>query len=234
MIAQDCELQTYAGLWERTRSALAPLGLTEEPVPPEWASAVGILGQVRLVTASWIVGAAGEPAAVCRVARLHGAADGHLTLISPTRAGRLPVFTAELLAVQGRPQLTCLDVRTHGLDAGVCDEVAEQTAVLAVRHALFLPPHEPVPEWAVHGSPGGFLFSRSCRPDLLPRFAQAYDEYFNTWLDFAYAPPAAPPAPAADAEAAAFRRTAAERESVLEPFFGRDWAQRFLSEFWYR
>ena len=230
MIAQECAAPSYAALWERTRDCLAPLGLTETPLRPEWAATTGAAGQVRLNAAAWRVGPPDAPVGECRVARLQGAADGLLALIGPLQPGHLPILRAELFAVQGRPQLAWLDILAPGMSVTVRDEVAEQTTVLSIRHALFLPRDEQMPPWAVEESPGGFLFTRTNRPESLPRLAQAFEDYLNIWLDFAFALPSPPTARAA----AAFRPSRAGRESWLQRFFGDVWTERFLTEFWYR
>jgi len=210
------------------------LGLTET-TPPEWAIAAGAAGQVRLTAARWRIAPESDPLGDCRVARLTGAADGFLALISPAQPGRLPVLSAELFAVQGRPQLACLDLLAPGLPPELRDEVAEQTTVLSIRHAMFLPRDEPPPPWAVDESPGGYLFTRVNRPETLPRLIQAFEDYLNIWLDFAHAtPPESVVATTVAVAWSAFRRARANRESFLQRFFGDVWTARFLTEFWYQ
>ncbi len=228
MIVQERSSPSFAALWQRTQNHLSSLMLTETPLP----AAENAAGSVRLHSGRWRIGTRQEPLAECRIARLSGVADGLLAMIGPVEPGRLPYFSAELLAAHGRPQFACLDVLAPGLDADLRNEVAEQTTVLSIRHAIFLPRDEAVPRWAVEESPGGFLYTADNSPEILPRLEQAYEDYLNVWLDFAHAP-AASPAPSADEADQAFRHLRATRPSFLEQYFGEEWTKRFLAEFWY-
>lgn len=229
----------YATLWDRTRECLSSLTLRELPIVGPWTNMDGIGGMARLTAGRWLLGQPKTPLAECRIARITGPfADGLLAFIFPADTERLPTFMAELLAADQRPQLAWLDLRSPGLDPNTREQVTEQTAVLSIRHAPFLPRHEPPPTWAIDFSPGGFLYTRSERRDIYPRLMQAYDDYLNAWIDFAFSE--LEPGAAADDECpelAAFKHGAianAGCRDYLCKWFGEDRATRFLRDFLFR
>ena len=234
MIATATFPVSYAGLWDRACELLAPLGLTETGTPPGRME-----GVFRLSSGSWAIGP-GEPAlAECRVARLSGpSADAFVAVILPADPARLPAFTAELYATGGRPSLAYLDLPSPGLSRDLRDEVTDQTTVLSIRHAPFLPRDETPPTWVMDDSPGGFLFTRTGERGSAARLSQAFEDYLNVWIDFAFlAAELAPTARCTVDRLVDFKRRSSHHASaraMLAQHFGLDWTDRFVTEFLYR
>jgi len=107
MIAKERHTPTYSSLWERTKSCLGALGVSEWVLGREWSDPANYGETITFTASRWLVGPRDEPIADSRIAKFTGAADGLILLIGPIRAGRLPYFAAELLAVDGRPEFAC-------------------------------------------------------------------------------------------------------------------------------
>jgi len=236
MIAPETDPVSYAGLLERTRQMLTPLGLTERPAPPAWKVADDVAHACRLTPAVWTLGAGRAALAECRAVTLAGpVADAFMTVIYPTDPARLPTFTAELYAGAGRPALAYLDLPAPGLSVSLRNEIADQTTVLSIRHAPFLPRDEAPPNWVLDDSPGGFLFTRTTDGEALARLAQAFEDYLNVWIDFAFpfvdsADLARSANPVPVEQKKRFDLHAPTR-AMLEQHFGLEWAERFVGEF---
>ena len=236
MIAPGTDPVSYAGLLERTRQLLTPLGLTERPAPPALRVAGGAEQACRLTAAVWKLGPGRTTLAECRAVKLAGEfADAFMTVIYPTDPARLPTFTAELYAGAGRPALAYLDLPAPGLPISLRDEVADQTTVLSIRHAPFLPRDEAPPSWVLDESPGGFLFTRTTDGDAIARLAQAFEDYLNVWIDFAFpyvdAPDGGRSANPVPVEQKKRFDLHAPTRAMLEQHFGLEWAERFVGEF---
>jgi hypothetical protein len=113
-------------------------------------------------------------------------ADAFVVVIRPTDPSRLPAFTAELFATNGKSALAYLDLPSPGLSRDLVNEVADQTTVLSIRHAPFLPRDETPPTCVMDDSPGGFLFTQAAGRDAPARLSQAFEDYLNVWIDFAF------------------------------------------------
>jgi hypothetical protein len=163
------------------------------------------------------------------------AADAFLAVIYPTDPTRLPAFSAELCAGGGRPALAYFDLPSPALPPGLRNEVADQTTVLSIRHAPFLPRDEAPPIWVMDDSPGGFLFTQTADRDAPARLSQAFEDYLNVWIDFAFpfAHAAAFALAANPAPAGAKKRfnLHAPTRAMLAQHLGPDWAGRFVAEF---
>jgi hypothetical protein len=222
----------FAALWALTRARLAPLGLTDGPLDPEFAARSG---RMRLTAARWMVGPTDRPTAECRIVRILGAAAEIVNaMIFPAIPARLPVFAAELLAFGGRPRLTFLDLQAPGLEPGVRADVAAATRAASADFAGM--PRDPKPPgWAVAHSPGGYLFTRTDDPAHAPALGAAYRTYLDVWIDLAGRVADAGGAGGADALAAYKREHVAHSpgKAFLGKVFGDDWTDRFLNQFLY-
>ena len=235
MIAAANGPVSYAGLLERARHLLAPLGLTEFHAPAAWTVGGGVDRLCRLTAAVWELGSGRAGLAQCRAVKLTGPfADAFITVIHPTDPASLPAFTAELYAGAGHPALAYLDLPAPGLRVSLRNAVAEQTTVLSIRHAPFLPRDEAPPAWVLDDSPGGFLFTRTTDAEALARLAQAFEDYLNVWIDFAFPHVSAEFARSANPAPVEQKKRFdlhAPTRALLEQYFGPEWADRFIGEF---
>jgi ferredoxin-dependent bilin reductase len=224
----------FAALGENTSHALAPLGVKDLGNPGEWACGDGRGGITRLITSRLQIGPANSPLAEGRVVRLHGpSTDGLLTFIYPANCEHLPALSAELLSVEGQPAMAWLDLRSPGLATEVAERVAEETTVLSIRHAPFLPHRETPPAHVMEYSQGGFLYTRCDDRQILPRLCQAYLDYLNAWIDFAFAAKPGGPTRSSN-ELAAFKKSGIVNTGCrpyLVQWFGEERGHRFLTDF---
>lgn len=216
----------YASLLERTRQLIEPLDLTEVDGGKKWEQ---IAGRTCLQGELWRLGEIAE----ARFARVYGGGiDALIAVILPARPGTTPVLTAEMYASHGTTRHFCVDLQAPGFPTTRRHELAETTTALSVRHAMYLPREDKIPGWVVDDSAGGFLFARGCSLDLQPRLAQAYEDYLNLWLDFAYSP--LDPAGTVVEATATFCHRQTRRDWFLDELFGIAWSRRFLKEFLFR
>jgi len=239
MIATSTGSVTYAELWDRARELLAPLGMTESEVPPTFAPKLEFEAGYRIRCAAWDVGPCESRLADCRAVTLSGpAADVFVAVIFPHFPKRLPVFVAELYALSQRPALAYLDLPSPGLNHQIRNEVADQTTVLSIRHAPFLPRNETPPPWVVDDSPGGYLFTQTTDEDAVVRLSQAFDDYLKVWIDFAYKfAERTDFGQAGDFPLARFKRRCIHQtfsQTMLARQFGTELANRVVAEFLYR
>ena len=229
----------FRAAWRATRRLLEPLGLARWPLAADLATSPdGVGGRVRLRACRWRVGPAERPVAECRAVHIAGpACDIVNVLIFPRDPGRVPVFTAELLAFGGRGRLVFLDLQIPGLSDAPRAGVAAATAALATRYRL---PRDPAPPaWAAESSTGGHLFARAApdAPLSAAESVRAFAGYLAAWAD------AAARAEAGPRQASSLRALAAYKidhmaHSPGQPFlaakFGAAWTARFLTEFLHR
>lgn len=226
-------------LWEDTRRRLAPLGVVDLPIPADLAASSGLSGKMSLRAACWGIG---PRLAECRIVRIEGPnAEIVNTMIFPDRPEALPVFAAELLVFGGVPRLAFVDLQVPGLADRRRDDVAVRTRRLAVDFA-HLPCDQTAPDWAVHWSAGGYVFTRPNDTAFAEDLLLLYGRYLDLWVDLAAGACGGPGEtrcadPAAVAELQHYKRSHVEHSpgtAFLTKLFGAEWTGRFLNGFLYR
>jgi hypothetical protein len=244
-------------LWEDTRRRLAPLGVADRPIASDLAESSGLTGKLSLRAACWGIGngefhngecRSGEfhngerRIGECRIVRIEGPnAEIVNTMIFPDRPESLPVFAAELLVFGGVPRLAFVDLQVPGMAGGRRDEVAARTRGQAVGFA-HLPCDQTAPDWAVHWSTGGYVFTRPNDTAFAGDLLLLYGRYLDLWVDLAAdacgrSGGDGRPDPAAAAELEHYKRSHVRHSpgtAFLTKLFGAEWTGRFLNGFLYR
>lgn len=224
------------GLKEATYTALLPLGLREEPLPKEFASASAKDGRLILRAWRWRLGS-GSPGDECRLVCIRGESSTIVnTLIFPHRPEEVPVFVAELMVFGGRPRLAFVDLQTPGLTGDRRVQIAERCRELAAAYA-HLPAEEAVPAWAAEHSTGGYVFTRPRGGSGGEAWGAVYRDYLDLWVACADVTAGGAADTRAAAELAAYKSQHLAHwpgTDYLARLFGAEWTGRFLNSFLYR
>ena len=178
----------FQTLRQNTRDRMRKSRAVEIDLPNEWANRDSINGKFALHAQSWQLRIAGPkrtaiPIATLRMVYIRGQKNEIInTWIFPVRCDAIPVYAAELIAVNGVTRVAFVDIQTPGLNDRSAEEVAELTAPLAARFSM-LPCDESAPDWAIAETGGNFTYARKADASWNSTIQDCYLSYLDTYMD---------------------------------------------------
>jgi hypothetical protein len=209
-------------------------------IPKHYAQRESLHGKMLLEATEWSIQIQGRPIASLRMVYIHGGKNEIInTWIFPNRPSRMPVYAAELIAVNDAIRVAFVDIQVPALEGSIVEDTSMMTGSLAPRFAS-LPCNEAPPFWAIQESQGNFTYARNVPAVDLPTIEACYLAYMDAYLNHF----------ACEDVGKSILRLARDEDALdallsyqhhhmehspgnkfLSKLFGSDWTEAFMREF---